>query len=308
MEVSVLSKKVYKELQEIKLPKEIKNQEAKVYLIPNKDKWNSNQKLLKRLNDNKGFDFGNKLLTVNALIDNKDIINIEELILPEKLAVYNKEIIGFIMPYIKSINFQWLLKSNEFDNATKKRLLIEIGEILDKMNNRRKNIKLKDFYLNDIREANFIYNIETKHLNVVDLDSCSISKNNPMLALYLTSFSEIINYPFKYEVNRNSSDLSYEYYIKPSNNTEYYCYNMILLNYLFQDKAYNMNTKDFFLYINYLDSIGFPKCLLDALSYMYTSVDNQNIKPYLEDLPTDDKILTLANKTNFYIKCKNKCL
>ena len=307
MEVSVLSKKVYKGLQEIKLPQEIKNQEAKVYLIPNKDKWDTNQKLLKKLNENKGFDFGNKLLTVNALIDNKDIINIEELILPEKLAVYNKEIIGFIMPYIKNINFQMLLKSNSFDNETKKRLLIEIGDILEKMNDRRKNKKLKDFYLNDIHEANFIYNVETKHLNVVDLDSCSIAKNNPMIAKYLTPYSQVIDYPFKYEVNKNNSDFTYNSYIKPSDNTEYYCYNMILLNYLYQDRAYDMDSNDFYLYMNYLDSIGFPKELLDVISYMYSPVDNQNIRPYLDKLPTDDKTLTLANKTNFYIKCKNKC-
>jgi hypothetical protein len=300
MEVIEIPKNLYKSLSKLRLDSKIFNTEAEIYVIPNKEHWKKNSKILKKLYNDQGDIFGNKLLTVNALIDKKDIINIPEMILPDKIATYNHEIIGFTLDYIKNINFDLLLGNPKFDDEFKRTLLIEAGIILEKMKKLRNNGIVDDFYLNDIHEANFIYNLETGHLNVVDVDSASISGNKPFAAKYLTPFSQVAEMPYKYIV---SSEKKYPGYIIPSENSDLYCYNIMVLNYLFHDKINKLDITEFYVYLNYLESLGYNHDILDTFYKLYEPCDNESIAPFIDSFPKSIEIITKSRKRFFDEKC-----
>ena len=69
MEVINLSKKRFESLEPYELPANIFNTEAKMYTLPIKNRWQTVNKILKRLYITSGPIFGNKLQTINSLID-----------------------------------------------------------------------------------------------------------------------------------------------------------------------------------------------------------------------------------------------
>ena len=63
--------------------------------------------LLKRLYITNGPVFGNKLQTINSLIDARHIIDIPEIVFPEKLAVVDSKIVGYVMELVDSV-LNWI--------------------------------------------------------------------------------------------------------------------------------------------------------------------------------------------------------
>ena len=111
----------------------IMNTEGKLFIIPEKTKWATNTKVLKVFYNKEGDMFGNKLFTINSLINKKDEIGIEELIFPEKLAIIDGKVCGYTMPYIENINLSLIHQDNNIPNNIKINYLKQIGEILVKM-------------------------------------------------------------------------------------------------------------------------------------------------------------------------------
>ena len=95
METISLTKKRFESLTPYELPNYVYNTEGLLYILPIKNRWATQLKLLKRLYLTNGKVFGNKLQTINSLIDNKEELDIEEIIFPEKIATVGGEIIGF---------------------------------------------------------------------------------------------------------------------------------------------------------------------------------------------------------------------
>ena len=122
MEVYNISRKLYESL--IKYETNTLNTESELFIVPEKDKWNNNHIILKRFSNTKGDYFGNKLYTINSLINSKDKIGIEEIVFPDKLAIYNKEIIGITMKLINGVNLDYILSNSNYTPTFKKELLI----------------------------------------------------------------------------------------------------------------------------------------------------------------------------------------
>ena len=279
MQTMSISNKKFKELQELPLGSTIQHKEGNIYLIKDKNKWNCSYKVVKKFYDNKSPIFGNKLLTINNLENSK--IDIPELVLPQKLVVNNGRLIGYTMDYIEGNNLKELIDDKKYDNLEMIRHLKEIGVILEKINKLNK-YKTCNFHLNDIHEANFVVDKE-KHIRVVDIDSCKIGNNIPVCAKYLTPFSQIDELPEKY---KKCADTRIGY-IEPDMNTDLYCYNIMILNYLYKDNIQKLDIAEFYSYLNYLNSIGFPYELLDCFSVLYQY--NNNVNPYeLLELITKD--------------------
>lgn len=172
----------FKKFEKLKLESSIFNTEGKLYRFTDKNKWDLSEKVLKVFYNTEGDIFSNKLFTINSLIDNSDLIDIDEIVLPDKLAIVNSKVCGYTMPFIRGINLNLILKDFSISNEFKISLLKQISEILKKMDNLRKNSELKDFFINDLHEGNFIYNTDTRKLNVVDTDSFKINNNKPFAA------------------------------------------------------------------------------------------------------------------------------
>lgn len=279
MKVINITKKRFENLKPLELSSNVFNTEAEIFLYPTKEAWKNKLLVLKKLYRDTGEIFGNKLYTINELIYRKDDIDIDELVIPEFLAAINSEIVGFTMPYIPNINFQDIMCSSEFSNKQKIVYLKEIGELLEKMRKLRKYTEVKDFYLNDIHESNFILNTLTNRINVVDLDSSKISNNLASPARYLTPMSQIY-FISKYEHKENSIGGIY----KIDENTEIYCYIVMILKYLYGSSVNRLSMDEFYSYLNYLSNIGISKELIDIFSLIYEGRDNINPYEYLDEL------------------------
>ena len=281
MQIVNITQRKFNTLKKLELPSNVFSREADLYVISGKDKWDKKETLLKKLHIGTGEVFSNKLYTINELLNKKEEIGIDELIMPEALAAIDNEVVGFTMPYIPSINFQELLDSKEFTITQKMAYLKEIGELLEKLHKVREYTNIKGFYLNDIHENNFILNKKTGKINVVDLDSCKIGNNLTEAARYLTSIGSQLQYITKYSPLNYSVGGIYEI----SENTEIYCYIIMIFNFLYGSNIGKMSITEFYVYLDYLIDIGVSKEFVDKISYIYTGKNNENPYKYLDELP-----------------------
>lgn len=204
--------------------------------------------------------------------------------MPEKLVISAGQTVGYTMDYIDSINLKTIYNDRNYDRRLIIDYLKQIGEIIEKVHKLNNYGKVKNFYLNDVHEANFILNKETGKINVVDIDSCRIEANKPSPSRYLTPFSIVDEYPRKYKKTKQSTVLGY---IEPDRNSDLYCYSVMILNFLYQDNIMKMSVKEFYEYLNYLITIGFDKELVDAFYLLYQDQANMNPKDLLEMIPSD---------------------
>ena len=305
METISLTKKRFESLMPYELPNYVYNTEGVLYILPIKSRWDTRMKLLKRLYLTNGQVFGNKLQTINSLIDNREELAIDEIVFPEKIATVGGEIIGFTMPLIDSINLSTALRSREISNERKIKYLKQIGTILEKMKLRREYTSVSDFYINDLHESNFIVDTND-NVRVIDIDSCKINGNGIFSSKYLSSKS-FINEIYKYQKNNNQAKYeqnpySYHKYSTdvsgafiPDENTDLYCYIIVILNFLYEDNISRFTLEEFYDYIEYLQTIGMDRELLDIFDKIVSESINEN--PYM----LLDSIIPFIGRSNHYV-------
>ena len=268
MYTATLSKSAFEKLKKFEPGKNIPNTECELFIKGSLRSKNKERILLKKYYVREGEYFGRKLKNLNTLIYYKNILGeIRELVLPDKLAIIDGEIVGYTMPFIeKSKNLQTILNS-DISLEDKLVYLRQIGTILEEI----KNIKdfPYDFHIGDLHEGNFLID-ETNSLKVVDLDSAYIGQDEPShTAYYLLKNSYLESFPSKYK--KSSSGL-----IIPSNETDLYCYNMILLDFLSGEAMYKKDLDIFYKYLSHLKDIGIDSELIRIFQSIYFSNFNQN--------------------------------
>ena len=77
---------------------------------------------------------------------------------------------------------------------------------------------------------------------------------------------------------------------------------VLLLNTLYQGDITKLDMKDFYLYLDFLKSIGINKELIDNFNNIYTSKPNENIDYLLDSV---GKEAYQARKEIFKIKTRN---
>ena len=129
MNIMNMSKYDLKKIKKFSLARGLINTEAELFILKVKNDWNIEYKMLKVFYNNSGSNFSNKLFTINELIDKKEIINMNELVIPEKILIINDEVKGFSMPYIKSVSFETVLNDFKIDNLNKIEYFKQISNI-----------------------------------------------------------------------------------------------------------------------------------------------------------------------------------
>lgn len=291
MHIYGMTKHQFKRLEPLKLERKITSIESDLYILPGSQ--SGNKQLLKYYRKTEGEYFGNKLLTINSLIDNKHNIGIEALIFPDKLAIIDKKVVGFIMNYIENnINLETLLHSNISTNE-KIRLLKQAQRIISKVQYATLN---PQFLLGDIHESNFILNTDDNKVYAVDLDGCKIS-NNQVYSMKYCSFNEkLFDFPHKYPIDENDNPI-------PNTNTEWYCFITMVLNTISNGPLYKLLLEDFYDYLCFLRSNGISNELLDCFCNLYSSADNYQPGELLDSIPKDISNMSLDN---FLVKTKKK--
>lgn len=271
-----MSKTKLNSLEPLILPKNVTSTECELFKYP----YYGKEKLLKKLHRTDGIIFANKLYTIEALNANKDSMP-SNFILPESLVSINKKIEAFTMKYIKGINLSVILNNPDITYEEKIHYLKSIGRILEQMQNIRKYTNLNNFYLGDIHEDNFLVERDKQEVYIVDLDSCKIAGNKSFPGRYLTNSSLIKYNNTKYQTLSQTDDLA-DY--KIDENTDIYCYIIMILNYLYDGRVDRLSLDKFYDFINYLEDIKVNIELIECFNKIVVGGNNINPCNYLDTL------------------------
>ena len=276
MQIINMSKTKLNSLEPLILPKDVTSTECELF----KYNYYGKEKLLKKLYRTNGIIFANKLYTIEALNSNKDNIP-SNFIVPEVLVSINKQIEAFTMKYIKGTNLSIILNEPTITYEEKINYLKSIGNILEQMKNIRKYTELKDFYIGDIHEDNFLVDTEKQEILVADLDSCKIADNKSFPGRYLTTTSLLRYNEIKYLL-LDEPDRIADY--KVTEETDIYCYIIMILNYLYDGRVDRLSIEEFYRFINYLDDIEVNKELIESFEKIVVGAPNVNPVNYLDTL------------------------
>lgn len=276
MQIINMSKTKLNSLEPLILPKNVTSTECELFKYP----YYGKEKLLKKLHRTDGIIFANKLYTIEALNANKDSMP-SNFILPESLVSINKKIEAFTMKYIKGINLSVILNNPDITYEEKIHYLKSIGRILEQMQNIRKYTNLNNFYLGDIHEDNFLVERDKQEVYIVDLDSCKIAGNKSFPGRYLTNSSLIKYNSTKYQTLSQTDDLA-DY--KIDENTDIYCYIIMILNYLYDGRVDRLSLDKFYDFINYLEDIKVNIELIECFNKIVVGGNNINPCNYLDTL------------------------
>ena len=276
MQIINMSKTKLNSLEPLILPKNVTSTECELFKYP----YYGKEKLLKKLHRTDGIIFANKLYTIEALNANKDSMP-SNFVLPESLVSINKKIEAFTMKYIKGINLSVILNNPDITYEEKIHYLKSIGRILEQMQNIRKYTNLNNFCLGDIHEDNFLVERDKQEIYIVDLDSCKIAGNKSFPGRYLTNSSLIKYNNTKYQTLSQTDDLA-DY--KIDENTDIYCYIIMILNYLYDGRVDRLSLDKFYDFINYLEDIKVNIELIECFNKIVVGGNNINPCNYLDTL------------------------
>lgn len=290
-----ISKKKLDKLNTMDLPNCVFNTEGIIY------EWNYRGKneILKLLFNDTGVTFASKLYTVEMLNFYKEVLP-RNFIIPDNLVSIGGKISGFTTPKFNGVNLAAVLNDKSFSAKEKIYYLTKIGETLNQLKSIRKYGKLKQIYLNDLHEANVLVDPIKKDLGFIDLDSCKILNNCSFASKYLGPNHFVCNKPYKYIDNIPENGPGY---MIANENSDLYCYNVIILNYLFGGNITRLNLDEFYEYLNYLEKLKFDKKLLDSFNKLTMVCDNVNPVGYLETI-TEEQVGRA--KKIVYDKCIGK--
>lgn len=292
MEIVSISRSKFDKLEPLELPKNVRNTECEVFHF----RYRNKDKVLKKLYCIGGNNFGNKLYTIEALSSNASFIP-DNFILPEFLVTIDKRIEAFVMPYVKGINLSVILDDCRIDLDEKKYYLKMIGQILEQMSNIRKYTTLTDFYLGDLHEDNFIIDPLKRDVYIADTDSIKIAGNFSSPSRYLNSKGLLNSAGKKYHLIRDVNSLT-DYVV--DENTDLYCYVIVILNYLYGENINSIGITEFYRYLNYLNDLQISKNLLECFERIVSNGNNVNPVNYIDDLTA--KQIGMARKKVYNLR------
>ena len=157
MKVIEISNHKFKKLKRY-IPNNINNMECELYLLKDKESWNTKYKLFKKFNTTKGEYFSNKLYTLNSLNNSEEKLQDLNIVLPKELVTMNDSLVGYTMPFIQNNETLRFLLKSDIDTKTKIALLKQLGQLLRNIEN------TGIIRLSDIHEGNFILNLDNNKL------------------------------------------------------------------------------------------------------------------------------------------------
>lgn len=295
MEAITLTHRQFEKLDSYPIQNGILNTESRFYLLPRKEKWNEKVYLLKYLYIQDQETMANKLFTVSMLGDKIEQLNIKELTIPKHLVVIDHKIVGFTVPKENGENLGLLLNDSTITNEEKIKYLYLVGNLIKRVQNNTKYIM--PFHFGDLHAYNFLLERDKNLLHAVDLDSAYLDTGYPSPSYYLCRNRCLGNFPEKY--HQNDSGI-----IVPDDNTDLFCYNMMLLETVARGKITTIGIEAYYDYLNYLKDLGFGKNLIHSFERLYWPTENINPCDYLDEIPVDK--LGMAGLKVFTYKKQNR--
>ena len=223
-----------------------------------------------------------KINTILSLINQSRKYKSKFLCYPNALVSISEQICGFTMDLVNGENLQRILNNPNISFDKKKEYLFKIGEIIIEMQNIRKYSKQTNFFLNDFHEGNIMIDELTDSPIVVDLDSSYIGNGLIAPAKLLRPFYRLAGINNKYQTIGDNGPFGIQ--VIPSEDTEIYCYSMMVLNFIAGDNIYLLSKPDFNKYLYYLGRLGYDERFLMTMGLLYSEGRNINPMQYIEDL------------------------
>lgn len=230
-----------------------------------------------------------KLYVVTTLNTPNPYRKIEELIIPDSIIYVDNLIAGFGVPLIENHkNFGAIIQNPEISLKDKIPYLQQLGNIIDKV--QHVDVSKNRFQFGDLNEFNFIVD-ENDKVRAIDLDSAYLGVGEPLdMAYYLLRNDYITNFIKKH--NSNKYKVTDSGIIIPNDDTDLYCYNMIVLKALSKENIYKQDINTYYQYLEYLGILGLPDELIEAFNNIYIPKENTNPKDFLSliDTSVEDKM------------------
>lgn len=275
MNIQNLRMKQIKKLRELYLEPGVLNTEAYMLVLNRKYSDDKKERVFKYLDmqEDKNI-MSKKLYTVTTLDTLDEYKNIEELIIPDSIIYVDGNIAGFACPIVYNHkNLGVLINNPNVPLETKLSYIKQMGDIIDKVE--RVEYSNNKFQFGDLNEYNFIIDKDNK-VKAIDLDSAYLGIGEPLnMAYYLLKNKYIKSIPEKYKATKKGI-------VIPSNNTDLYCYNMIILNALSKNNLHRVDIQTFYEYLDYIKDLNLPSDLIESINNIYIPKDNINPKDCLE--------------------------
>ncbi len=269
-----------RKLKELPLEAGVLNTEALMLVLRRKSFPDKIERVFKYLDaqDDKSI-MSKKIYTVTTLNQLDEYLELQELVIPDAIIYVNNHIGGFGIPLIpEHRNLGAIIHDDNVSLKEKIFYLEQLGNIIDKV----ERIHLSDnrFQFGDLNEFNFVIDRENQ-VKAIDLDSAYLGIGEPLhMAYYLLKNQYVKSIPEKYK--STSSGI-----IIPSDNTDLYCYNMILLSALSGENLYRYSIDIYYQYLDYIKRMGLPEQIIRSFQNIYIPKNNINPREYLEDIDTD---------------------
>ncbi|HIS12886.1 MAG TPA: hypothetical protein IAB40_07250 [Candidatus Onthocola stercoravium] len=288
MKVINITKRQLRKMLPLNLSRSIINKEGKLYIRDYKQKYGHFQDLLKIYNNQSESYIADKVAVITKLIATFESLDMPELVTPTSLVSLDGEISGFAMPFIEdNTNLALLLNNPKVTLSQKIKLLKEILNIL---------IKVQDsheldgkFFLGDIHEANFIWDITEQTVRAVDMDSSYFSGGFISVSK-VTTFNYLLEgFPNKYILDDESGKFI------PNKDITSVSFIYMLLNVLSGcNDSHRWSYNEFYNYLSFLEKKGLSKELLDIIANLYTAGNIDIYNPELLDGIDKNKDYTMT--------------
>ncbi len=277
-----------RKLKELPIEDGVLNTEALMLILKRRSFPDKIERVFKYLDaqDDKSV-MGKKLYTVTTLNQLDEYQEISELVIPDSIVYVNGSIGGFGIPLIpEHRNLGAIIHDEKVPLKVKLQYLEQLGIIIDKV----ERVRLPEirFQFGDLNEFNFIIDRDNQ-LKSIDLDSAYLGIGEPLhMAYYLLKNQYVKSISEKYKSTNSGI-------IIPSDNTDLYCYNMILLSALSGENLYRYDIDTYYRYLDYIDKLGLPREVIQSFYNIYIPKNNINPREFIEDIdPSLEKQLAFS--------------
>ena len=271
-----------RKLKELQIESGVLNTEALMLVLKRKSFPDKVVRVFKYLDAQEDPDImAKKLYVVTALNTPNPYQEIEELVIPDSIIYVDNLIAGFGVPLIENHkNFGAIIQNPNIPLKEKIPYLQQLGNIIDKV--QRVDASKNRFQFGDLNEFNFIVDGNDK-VKAIDLDSAYLGVGEPLdMAYYLLRNDYITNFIKKH--NSNKYKVTDSGIIIPNDDTDLYCYNMIVLKALSKENIYKQDINTYYQYLEYLSMLGLPDEIIESFNNIYIPKENTNPKDLLLDI------------------------
>jgi len=237
-----------------------------------------------------------KDFTVTTLNSLDEYLSIQNLLIPDTKVYVDGKLAGFALPFIPNHhNVGKMLHDCSTPFCQKLFYVSQIGDIISKVQNVSSDTFR--FQFGDLNEYNFILSQEGK-INAIDLDSAYVGWNEPQEMIYYLLRNKIVrSVPEKYPVSKQLN-------IIPTDDTDLFCYHMILLRVLAKEDFSCLPIEIYNDYLDYIKKLPVPHELIESFESLYTIKKNWNPKDSIMGISEnlEEKLDYKTFQKNYYHK------